>query len=385
MQSEAFSPWRIAMIALIALPSSLVAQADPLPDAWFFKDRSPKLRSLEGEKAPALKIAEWRGDAVDLEDAIGKVVVVDFWATWCGPCMAAIPKNVALVNKHGDDVVFVGVHDSKGGWDKVDATIASKNINYPVGKDDGGTSTKAYNLGFWPTYVVIDKNGIVRGAGLVPDKVGAAVEKLLAESGPEPRAADAAAASSSFPDEWFLGGGKRAAGLRAAEGKKAPALAAQKWLPNTAVPIAALERNVIVYQFVHPQLAVTLDGLPPLAALEREYRAAGVRFVVVCDARGELGAMRSVLDKHEIALPVALDRPSPPPAEGEPKPGPGAFAEGFGVRFAPATVVVDRAGIVRAAGLDPKRLRTVVDALLAEPMPEAPTVDENQSRQGGER
>ena len=59
--------------------------------------------------------------------------------------------------------------------------VKDRNINYPVARDAGGASTKAYNLSFWPTYVVVDRKGVVRAAGLRPDKVSDVVKVLLAE------------------------------------------------------------------------------------------------------------------------------------------------------------------------------------------------------------
>jgi thiol-disulfide isomerase/thioredoxin len=157
------------------------------PDQWFFPDRATGGRraipqSLEGKPMPRLQVREWVGEPADLDDLRGKVVVVDFWATWCGPCVRSIPHNVELVEKYGDeDLVFIGVHDSNRGFDKAPALAERTGINYPIGVDDAGVSKRAWKVQFWPTYAVVDRDGIVRAAGLMPHYIEPVVEALLEE------------------------------------------------------------------------------------------------------------------------------------------------------------------------------------------------------------
>ncbi len=137
---------------------------------------------MEGKAAPNLKLQDWIGANQDLAKLKGKIVVVDFWATWCGPCVAAIPKNVSLVKKYGDrGVVVMGVHDSRRGSDKMAAMAKAKDINYSLAVDDDRASAKAWNIRFWPTYFVVDRTGKIRAAGLKPSKVEEVVKALLNE------------------------------------------------------------------------------------------------------------------------------------------------------------------------------------------------------------
>jgi thiol-disulfide isomerase/thioredoxin len=146
--------------------------------------RQQKLNELVGKKMPELSVGDWLNGEVKADDMKGKVVLVDIWATWCGPCIASIPHNNEMLEKLKDKgLVIVGVCSSSRGQEKLADTVSARKIAYPVCKDPEQKTSKAYNLSFYPTYIAVDRKGIVRAAGLRPDKVQEVVEKLLAEKG----------------------------------------------------------------------------------------------------------------------------------------------------------------------------------------------------------
>jgi thiol-disulfide isomerase/thioredoxin len=115
----------------------------------------------------------------------GKVVVVDFWATWCEPCRQALPKLDALAAKHSDTLVVIGVSEDD---DAAEALPFARKLGLqmPLVFDDGKKAASLWALPpALPVTFVVDRTGVVRGVfvGAEPgadDRISAAVEALLA-------------------------------------------------------------------------------------------------------------------------------------------------------------------------------------------------------------
>ncbi|MEI6877830.1 MAG: TlpA disulfide reductase family protein [Planctomycetota bacterium] len=356
-----------ALVLSNATFASNVHAGGDIPDDWFFEgaNRPKALRALEGKPAPEIVTQAWIGDPTTIAANRGKVVVVDFWATWCGPCMNAIPENVELVKKSvGKPLAFIGIHDSNSGWNNAPQAVKSKGINYPVAQDKGD-SAKAYQVSFWPTYVVIDHEGIVRAAGLIPTHVAEVVEILL-------KKIPVLTANGSDSSESYFGGAARPSWLKAMEGTVAPALPQDaKWI-GTPVTAEACKNQIVVMQFFSAQGDASMKQLQQVAELATEFAPQGVVIMGICDARSKWPAAKTAIEGKKIIIPVMQDGTVAAVAGSQPPIMLGTTAAAMGVRLAPTTVIIDRNGKVRAAGVRPDKVKEMINTMLTEPI-SAPT------------
>ncbi len=136
--------------------------------------------TLVGSNAPEINAREWinAGGNVSLEQFKDKVVVVEFWATWCPPCREAIPHLVKLYNKEkSKGLVVIGLTNEKRKSAKIDKFVKKMKMNYIVGT--GSTSGQAYSVrGIPAAFVIVDGKIIWEGHPM--NGLDEVVEKALA-------------------------------------------------------------------------------------------------------------------------------------------------------------------------------------------------------------
>jgi thiol-disulfide isomerase/thioredoxin len=146
-----------------------------------FKNRSA---SLIGTMAPAIQIDEWiTSPAPDLN---GRVYVLEFWATWCPPCVQSIPHMIELADKYKNKAVpFIALSVDRSS-EPVKKMVKDKGINYYVGMDKG--LSDKYSVRGVPSAFIIGHSGQIvwQGHPMSPDFETALVNALLVLSEPVP-------------------------------------------------------------------------------------------------------------------------------------------------------------------------------------------------------
>jgi thiol-disulfide isomerase/thioredoxin len=160
-------------VCLPALVSSQVRRPDP--------------RGMGKEIAPQFEISTLQGQRVSLKQLAGRVVVMDFWATWCEPCRDALPNLKDLTKKYPADkllLISVSVDQDDSAWRKF---VGQEKMDWPQYRDADKKIRTAFDIHAFPTYLVIDGDGVIkeRFTGFNPEE--STVERLKATLGKMPQ------------------------------------------------------------------------------------------------------------------------------------------------------------------------------------------------------
>jgi peroxiredoxin len=142
-----------------------------LASCSFFEADWPAIKpEKDRKKAPEFALQDADGKTVKLSDYSGKVVLLNFWATWCGPCEIEIPWFIKFQQEYKDrDFVVLGVSADEDGWKSVKPFVAREKLNYPVVITSAMVNELYGGIRSLPTSFVIDREGRVASShvGLV--------------------------------------------------------------------------------------------------------------------------------------------------------------------------------------------------------------------------
>ncbi len=180
----------IRMVACVAAASFALGCGDPPAgmDAGGATGGEPAEVALE--PVPAFDLPKLGGGRVSSADLAGKIVVLDFWATWCPPCEFQVPGLNAFFEAHRDepDLVVFGVSVDTGGEDVVAEWVAQKDVRYPILLDGEPLARRVGALGF-PTLLVVTPDGLVdeQHVGLIEvETLEASLARLRTPKAAEP-------------------------------------------------------------------------------------------------------------------------------------------------------------------------------------------------------
>jgi thiol-disulfide isomerase/thioredoxin len=123
-------------------------------------EEQPTIRFVRNpDAAPDFKLTGLDGKPVTLADAHGKVILLNFWATWCGPCRAEIPDLIQLQNKYKDRLQILGLVVDDDDQDAIKEFVEKFGINYPVAIATDDTRMRYGGIAALPTSFVLDAEG----------------------------------------------------------------------------------------------------------------------------------------------------------------------------------------------------------------------------------
>lgn len=342
---------------------------DNFPAEWFWAREQAnwdKINSIVGKKATDLVVGDWHsgrdgGQPKKIADYAGKPLLIDFWGTWCGPCIAAAPKVSALAEKYSENMNVIAVCNTARGETMVE-TADKAGMKIPTAMDQDDKTKDAYGVQWWPYYVLIDSKGIVRAAGISSAHVEDAMKKMIEIEAGESEQASVPmtplinpnlprhTAAVTVQASWLEGSGEKREAYNAMHGKPAPTFTVENWMNSEALTPDKLKGKIVVVDFWATWCGPCIASIPKNNEIAAKYEGDGVVFIGVCHPRG-VEKMGEVVEDKGIKFPVAADTS-------------GSTNEAFGVNSYPDYFIIGRDGKILVADARNDKVEEILDAML---------------------
>ena len=175
------------MQATMAQPGTGADAAADTPAAAPDTPTAEGLPDLRGKQAPAFTLKTIDGKSVSLADYKGKAVLINFWATWCGPCKLEMPWLIDLQKKYAaKGFTVLGISEDDTSAAQVGAFAKQMGVNYPVLIGDDAVSKVYGGINYLPVSYYIGRSGKVIaevGGVISQDAIDADIQKILATKG----------------------------------------------------------------------------------------------------------------------------------------------------------------------------------------------------------
>ena len=132
-----------------------------------------------GDKAREINLPDIKGKNISLSSLQGKVVLIDFWASWCGPCRRTVPdlkKTYAKYQSKGFEIFGVSLDSDKNDWKQA---LKEDNINWIHVNDSRGNVAGIWNVMYIPNVFLLDKNGKIVAVNPSHEELDTLLQKLL--------------------------------------------------------------------------------------------------------------------------------------------------------------------------------------------------------------
>ena len=150
----------LGLLIIVALTLLILRVQRPSPENP--QPKANQFKSQEGYMAPRFSLRNLKGNMEGLDDHLGKVIVVNFWATWCVPCIKEMPSFESLYRRYrSQGLTLLAVSLDKGDSTKVQEFADKHKLSFPILLDTKGVAEKLYPSFSIPFTYVIDKQGRV--------------------------------------------------------------------------------------------------------------------------------------------------------------------------------------------------------------------------------